>query len=67
MRNASGREPHPAKFTTYVTEDELLLLDNTVLELRRRFGIKVDRGRFVREAIATASLRAIADHIREGA
>lgn len=47
---ASGREPHAEKITVYLTEDELLSLEETKLALLRD-GIKVDRGHIVRAAI----------------
>jgi len=40
--------------TVYVTADELLDLEHARLMLRRDHGLAVDRGRFVREAIAIA-------------
>lgn len=50
-RPASGREQHTQKITVYLSADELLDLEHARLTLRR-FGITVDRGRLVREAIA---------------
>ena len=50
-RPASGREPHPQKITVYVSAAELLDLERARLALRT-YGITVDRGRLVREAIA---------------
>ena len=50
-RPASGREQHTHKITVYLSADELLDLEHARLTLRR-FGITVDRGRLVREAIA---------------
>jgi hypothetical protein len=50
-RPASGREQHTHKITVYLSADELLDLEHARLVLRR-FGIGVDRGRLVREAIA---------------
>ncbi len=51
-RGASGRVRHDQKMTVYVTEDELLDLEHARLQLRRRHGVAVDRGRMVREALA---------------
>ena len=51
-RGASGRVRHDQKMTVYVTEDELLDLEHARLQLRRRHGVAVDRGRLVREAVA---------------
>jgi hypothetical protein len=50
-RQASGRERHTQKITVYLSADELLELERARLTLRR-YGIAVDRGRLVREAIA---------------
>ena len=62
--NMSGRSGHDAKMTVYLTSAELLALDHTILEMRRVYGIKIDRSHFVREAIAAASGRAIAARIK---
>jgi hypothetical protein len=50
-RQASGREKHDQKITVYLSAGELLDLEQARLALRR-YGITVDRGRLVREAIA---------------
>lgn len=50
-KRASGRIKHDEKMTVYVTSAELLDLERTRLELRGDFGLAVDRGRLVREAI----------------
>jgi len=50
-RQASGRESHPQKITVYMTGSELFDLERARLALRS-YGISVDRGRIVREAIA---------------
>ncbi len=50
-REASGREAHPQKITVYLSADEFLDLERARLSLHIR-GIRVDRGRLVREAIA---------------
>ncbi|NHB85850.1 hypothetical protein G7085_18255 [Tessaracoccus sp. HDW20] len=51
---ASGRVRHDHKITVYFSEDELLALEDANLELRRSHGIRVDRGRIVRVAVAQA-------------
>jgi hypothetical protein len=51
-RRSSGRIKHDEKMTVYVTADELLELEHARLRLRREWGVGVDRGRVVREAIA---------------
>ena len=51
-RKPSGRVRHDEKMTVYVTADELLDIEHARLSLRRDQGLAVDRGRFVREAIA---------------
>ncbi len=48
---ASGRESHPQKITVYVSATELIDLERARLALRS-YGISVDRGRIVREAMA---------------
>jgi hypothetical protein len=59
--SASGRERHPHKITVYLSGEELLELERSRLALRR-YGIGVDRGRLVREAIAVL----LADLAAEG-
>jgi hypothetical protein len=51
QRQASGRECHAQKITVYLSGGELLDLERARLTLRA-FGITVDRGRIVREALA---------------
>jgi hypothetical protein len=50
-RPASGRENHTQKITVYLSASELLALEHARLALRG-YGISVDRGRIVREALA---------------
>ncbi len=50
-RQASGREPHPQKITVYLSAQELADLERARLA-QRGYGVTVDRGRLVREAIA---------------
>ncbi len=51
QRQASGRESHPQKITVYLSGGELMDLERARLALRS-YGITVDRGRIVREALA---------------
>ncbi len=51
---ASGRVKHDEKMTVYVTAAELLAVEKARLELRAELGRSVDRGRFVRAALAVA-------------
>jgi hypothetical protein len=51
QRPASGRESHSQKITVYLSAGELLELERARLALRA-YGIAVDRGRIVREALA---------------
>jgi hypothetical protein len=51
QRPASGRENHSQKITVYLSGSELLDLERARLALRG-YGIAVDRGRIVREALA---------------
>jgi hypothetical protein len=53
-RRSTGRVRHDEKITVYVSQDELLALEQARLTLRARHGMAVDRGRIVREAIAAA-------------
>jgi hypothetical protein len=53
-RAPSGRVRHDEKMTVYITSDELLDLEHARLTLRRNHGLAVDRGRFVRAAVAIA-------------
>jgi len=48
----SGRQRHDDKITVYLSSDELVALDEAKGALYRDQGIKVDRGRIVREAVA---------------
>ncbi len=51
-RPGSGRRRHDAKITVYVSDDELVELEQARLNVRADHGLVVDRGRIVREAIA---------------
>jgi hypothetical protein len=51
-RRPSGRERHDEKIPVYVSADELMDLEHARLGLRGDFGLSVDRGRVVREALA---------------
>jgi hypothetical protein len=51
-RRPTGRERHEEKITVYCSADELIDLEQARLTLRGDFGMAVDRGRIVREAIA---------------
>ena len=53
-RKPTGRVRHDSKITVYVSQEELLGLEQARLTLRANFGVAVDRGRIVREAIAAA-------------
>jgi hypothetical protein len=50
-RQATGREKHDQKITVYLSADELVDLEQARLALRR-YGLVIDRGRLVREAVA---------------
>jgi hypothetical protein len=50
-RQASGRESHPNKITVYMSGGELIDLERARIALRS-YGVTVDRGRIVREALA---------------
>jgi hypothetical protein len=51
-RRATGRERHDEKITVYVSDEELFDLEQARLILKRDHGLKVDRGRIVRAALA---------------
>ncbi|GAA2002665.1 hypothetical protein GCM10009838_80740 [Catenulispora subtropica] len=51
-RRPTGRERHDEKITVYVSPDELLGLEHARITLRGEYGVAVDRGRIVREAVA---------------
>lgn len=52
QRRVSGRTKHTTKITVYVSDEELLALEQARLTLRGSHSLGVDRGRVVREAIA---------------
>ncbi|MEV0089316.1 hypothetical protein ACWEV3_40645 [Saccharopolyspora sp. NPDC003752] len=62
-RSGTGRRKHDSKITVYVSDEELLGLEQARLALRADHGIAVDRGRVVREAVAVV----LADLDRNGA
>lgn len=51
---STGRVKHDHKITVYFSEDELLALEDANLALRRQHGVRIDRGRLVRAAVALA-------------
>lgn len=51
-RRPTGRERHDEKITVYCSAEELIDLERARLGLRGDYGIAVDRGRIVREAIS---------------
>jgi len=52
LSEPSGRERHDEKITVYLSADELVRLDEAKATLYRDLGLKIDRGRIVREAVA---------------
>jgi hypothetical protein len=48
----TGRQRHDEKITVYCSADELIAMEHARLTLRRDFGVAVDRGRIVREALS---------------
>lgn len=62
-RRSSGRVKHSTKITVYVTEEELLGLEQARLALRADHQLAADRGRIVREAIDVV----LADFVERGA
>ena len=63
---ATGRIRHDQKITVYFSSDELFALEDATLELKRRHGINLDRGRLVRTAVALA-LADLAEHGQDSA
>jgi hypothetical protein len=61
-RRSSGRVKHDTKITVYVTEEELLGLEQARLALRAEHSVAADRGRIVREAIDVV----LADFVERG-
>jgi hypothetical protein len=53
-QGSTGRVRHNEKITVYMSADELLDLEHARLMLRRDYGVAVDRGRIVREALDIA-------------
>jgi hypothetical protein len=51
-REITGRVRHDEKMTVYLSAEELHELDLARLVVSRDYGLKVDRGRVVREAVA---------------
>ncbi len=51
-RRPTGRERHDEKITVYISAEELHELEHARLVLRRQHGVRADRGRLVREALA---------------
>ena len=60
---ASGRVRHDQKITVYFSSEELFALEDATLLCKRVHGLKVDRGRLVRSAVALA----LADLAERGA
>lgn len=54
VRQESDRRRHDEKITVYLTGDELLDLEQARLALKRDHGVRADRGRIVRAALAEA-------------
>ncbi|MFC6358154.1 hypothetical protein [Luteococcus peritonei] len=59
--SATGRVRHDEKITVYVSSEELLGLEQARLQLRAQHGLRADRGRIVRAAVAIA-LAELAEH-----
>lgn len=51
-RETTGRQKHDTKITVYLSGDELVAMEQARLALRATYGMVVDRGRLVREAVA---------------
>lgn len=53
------------KFTVYLEPGELLEIDRAVLELRASYGIKIDRSRYVLQALQCVTVPDIAAGLAE--
>ena len=51
-RRGSPRVKHDTKITVYLSQQELIALEQARLTLRAEHDLRVDRGRLVREAVA---------------
>ena len=60
QRQASGRERHTQKITVYLSAAELIELERARLALRS-YGLTVDRGRLVREAMSSGDRKRMED------
>lgn len=58
----SGRIRHDSKITVYLSAEDLHVIEKTRADLRDRHGVRVDRGRLVRIAVA----QAVADYRANG-
>ncbi len=61
-KRATGRVNHDEKITVYLSTEELMALEQARVHLRGEYGLKVDRGRLVRAAIAEALADLEANH-----
>lgn len=50
-RRDTSRKKHDSKITVYLSSEQLLALEQARLALRGTYGLAVDRGRVVREAV----------------
>lgn len=51
-RRDASRKKHDSKITVYLSSDQLVALEQARVALRGTYGLAVDRGRVVREAVA---------------
>lgn len=58
----SGRVRHDEKITVYFSTEELVALEQARLQIRADYGLNVDRGRLVREAVAMLVADLAAQH-----
>ena len=54
--DSARREPtkskHDEKITVYLSSEDLIAIEQARLQLKADYGVRVDRGRLVREAVA---------------
>ena len=61
VASATKRSKHDEKITVYLSSQDLIAIEQARLQLKADFGLKIDRGRLVRESIEVA-LRDLAEN-----
>lgn len=63
--SAAGRQHHDVKVTVYMSREEFAALEQARVDLCSRWGIRIDRGRLVREALHAFSLARVVERLIE--